>query len=716
MATVFLHLLSMSLIASYCIVIVLLIRLLLRKSPKIFSYLLWIAVFARLAFPMMPESPVSFVPRSFGSQSVVSWIDPERARGADPSALLISEPITSVADAISDPENASLPDPSIAQGSTGKTDSPEALSPANLTDVPDMADSKGSSRLSILSTIWLSGLFALITYNLIVYIRLSRRLRSAIHIDGIVYESSSVSSPFMLGLFRPRIYLPLNLQDTDRTYILRHEQVHLRRFDYAVKAILFAITCVHWFNPLVWLAFGLMSRDMEMSCDEKVVRELGYDIKKNYSFSLLSLATGRSQLHATPLAFGEGNIKGRIKNILNYKKPALWILLGSAALVGVVAIGLILNPLQRENEKGTDATAETTSAESTPETSAEWTQATPPSSPSETQLVLDERYDELFIEVDGDQISFREVLSYYGEYHPFSYASPLDYETVTPVDLNNFETVFADEGYKVSDHEGIANGSLISGWKAESPDGMDIVVCSNFPSEEAAKLFVTQYAMHWYYKFAQKSSEQAWPALGCLYTDSALLIYDELNLAGDNIFQIFFLSGKSVIHGKIQVEVSRLSTFFATMDALGLPFPKTLNQNESTWPEKAVLDSSEDFVEYMTDRGYIAYESQNVEGLFHAESGDLNFQANYRSLNNDNRDIDWDYLWNVLGPECTYLDHYSTDTYQMLVLGSPRDYIVRVYINDVVIDAWVNINDLTESEAYAMREKVDTVILDLCFS
>jgi len=118
-----------------------------------------------------------------------------------------------------------------------------------------------------------------------------RQLKSALHIEKSIFESSSISSPFVLGIFRPKIYLPAGLQDSDRTYILRHEQIHIRRGDYAVKIILFAITCVHWFNPLVWLAFGLMSRDMEMSCDEKVVRDLGYDIRKNYSASLLSMVS-----------------------------------------------------------------------------------------------------------------------------------------------------------------------------------------------------------------------------------------------------------------------------------------------------------------------------------------------------------------------------------------------------------------------------------------
>jgi len=163
------------------------------------------------------------------------------------------------------------------------------------------------------------------------------------------------------------------------------------------------------------------------------------------------------------------------------------------------------------------------------------------------------------------------------------------------------------------------------------------------------------------------------------------------------------------------VEIPRLQDFFTSMETLGLPVPgMELNKSEGTWPEKAVLGSTADFVEYLTGRGYSAYESPNVEGLFHAESEDLNFQATYRQVT-DNNYINWSYLWNVIGGYSTYLDYYSTDTYQMIVQGSSREYIITIYIDDVCIDAWVGVGDLPEDEAEKMREGVNTVISEFCF-
>lgn len=361
MEDVFLRLVDMSLISSYCIAIVLLIRLLLRKSPKVFSYLLWIAVFARLAFPLMLESPISLVPESIGSQSVSSWIYKDDAQTVSKTPALSNN--------ISE---GTLENPANEVSPGTQTVFPATQSPVAGMNTP-AAEANPLSIPFIFSIVWLVGLVALTAYNLGAYRLLKRQLKTATRIDDKVYESSSISSPFLLGLFQPRIYLPAGLQDSYRTYILRHEQIHMLRGDYAIKAILFAITCVHWFNPLVWLAFGLMSRDMEMSCDEKVIRELGYEIKKNYSTSLLSLATGRSLLHATPLAFGEGSIKGRIKNVLSYKKPALWIMLASALIVGCVVVGLMLNPLQSKKAKTTVEPSTTTTATTVAETTAETT-------------------------------------------------------------------------------------------------------------------------------------------------------------------------------------------------------------------------------------------------------------------------------------------------------------------------------------------------------
>lgn len=152
-------------------------------------------------------------------------------------------------------------------------------------------------------------------------LQLTKKLKNAVHDRDNIYLSDQIDTAFVLGAFRPKIYLPSYLGDTQRDYILLHEQTHIRRLDHMVKLAGFFVLLLHWFNPLVWIAFYASGKDMEMSCDEAVVKKLGNGVKKDYSTSLLSLATGRKIVGGTPLAFGEGDTRGRIKNVLNYKKP-----------------------------------------------------------------------------------------------------------------------------------------------------------------------------------------------------------------------------------------------------------------------------------------------------------------------------------------------------------------------------------------------------------
>ncbi len=323
MDAVFMGILDMSLVSVYCIAIVLLIRLLLRKAPKLFSYILWIVVFVRLVLPFTPESPISLVPQVISENSVTAWMSKEATPALVQSVIPASDVIEPMQEANggittqipANLGNNTLTAPLGLSQEKGVAQR-QVLSPTD-TVATDAAETMNLSLSQIFSIIWLTGIIGLLSYNVIAYILLRKRLQSALHQENNIFVSSSIESPFILGIIRPRIYIPSNLQESDRAHILRHEQIHIQRGDHIIKAILYVITCVHWFNPLVWLAFAFMSRDMEMSCDEKVIRELGYGIKKNYSSSLLNLATGRNLLHATPLAFGEGSLKGRIKNIVN---------------------------------------------------------------------------------------------------------------------------------------------------------------------------------------------------------------------------------------------------------------------------------------------------------------------------------------------------------------------------------------------------------------
>jgi len=184
----------------------------------------------------------------------------------------------------------------------------------------------------------------------VTYLRLRRRLITASPLRDNIYLADDIDSPFVMGLFRPKIYLPSAMEEREQSYILLHEQHHIRRLDHVVKALAFVALCIHWFNPLVWVAFILSGKDMEMSCDEAVVRKLGTQIRADYTASLLSLATGKRIIAGMPLAFGEGNTKGRIRNLAKWKKPAVWVVIVAVIVCIILAVCLLTNPEEKEQD------------------------------------------------------------------------------------------------------------------------------------------------------------------------------------------------------------------------------------------------------------------------------------------------------------------------------------------------------------------------------
>ncbi|WP_246552286.1 M56 family metallopeptidase [Vallitalea pronyensis] len=193
--------------------------------------------------------------------------------------------------------------------------------------------------------VWIFGIIALLVYSFVSILSLYKQLKSAQLIEKNIFEANNLKIPFVLGLVRPKIYLPVGLSATERSYILLHEQTHIQRKDHMIKILAFLILSIHWFNPLVWVSFILMSKDMELSCDERVLKEMDEDIKKPYANSLLSLATRKPIYNGSPLAFGEGNVKGRIKNVLNYRKPRFWVIVVALVVAIVVSIGLFTDPI-----------------------------------------------------------------------------------------------------------------------------------------------------------------------------------------------------------------------------------------------------------------------------------------------------------------------------------------------------------------------------------
>jgi len=194
-------------------------------------------------------------------------------------------------------------------------------------------------------SVWLLGVAVMLLYGVLSYVILRRKLKGAVHAGTNIYEAQMIKTPFVFGIFSPKIFLPDNLTAGERKYIVLHEQTHIKRRDHVIKCAAYLILCVHWFNPLVWLAFVLMSMDMEMSCDESVLKELGGEPKREYSMVLLSLASERRVINGGIPAFGDGNIKARISNVLRLKKQSRAVSCVLMALVVALSLGLAVNSI-----------------------------------------------------------------------------------------------------------------------------------------------------------------------------------------------------------------------------------------------------------------------------------------------------------------------------------------------------------------------------------
>lgn len=305
---------NMSIAASVVIVFVLAARLLLKKAPKVFSYALWSVVLFRLLCPFSIPTGFSLlaltdapIRQTAAHTTQVQYVQPDLVHTEFPQVDL---PVPGVSQAV----NQALP-----QG--------EEQLVADPLEAP----------VALLTLGWMAGMALMAVYSVLSMLRLRRRLVEAVPLRDNIYLADHIASPFVLGVLRPKIYLPSTLSAEEQKYIILHEQYHIKRLDHLIKLLAFLALCIHWFNPLVWLSFFLAQKDMEMSCDEAVLQMLGGHIRADYSASLLSLSTGRRVVGGTPLAFGEGNAKGRIQNLLTWNKPRKWVV-ALAALVCVAVV------------------------------------------------------------------------------------------------------------------------------------------------------------------------------------------------------------------------------------------------------------------------------------------------------------------------------------------------------------------------------------------
>ncbi len=336
MTNLFIRILNMSLTGTLMILAVLALRLLLKRAPRIFSYGLWAVVLFRLLCPVSFESPFSLLgvlhaPEQARIEEYLSGTA-SNAQGAETVSVL-----PALGETVPGPE-------------AGQSGMPEKSEGAEISAVGAL-----HGLLPVGAAVWLTGACALFLWGLVSYagtlLRLRRAEKTARDGQERVFGTNAAATPFVIGFFRPCIYLPENLPEKDLAYILLHERIHVRRGDHLTRAAAYLALCLHWFNPLVWLAFFLSGRDMEMSCDEAVLRRAGNQIKKEYSTSLLALASGHGITAGIPLAFGAGDLKGRIRNILRYRKPALWLTGLVLAVCVLTAVFLLGNPGRTAKER-----------------------------------------------------------------------------------------------------------------------------------------------------------------------------------------------------------------------------------------------------------------------------------------------------------------------------------------------------------------------------
>ena len=311
MEAVFLKIVNMGITATWVVLAVIAMRFLLKKAPKWISVALWIIVGLRLVCPFSLESIFSLIPSS-------QTVPPEIMMDATPEVTTGINSLNNVLNPII--SSAFAPNP-------GTSANPLQI------------------LVPVASIVWIVGMVVMLIYALISYWRLRRKVRESVYLKGPFQLCDHVDTPFILGIFYPQVYLPSNMNEEDMAYVMAHEKAHLRRYDHWWKPIGYLLLTVYWFQPVLWIAYILLCRDIEMACDEKVIQEMGPGSKKPYSEALLNCSVPRRIIAACPLAFGEVSIKTRIKSVLHYKQPAFWLIVLAVVLCLIFAVCFLTDPI-----------------------------------------------------------------------------------------------------------------------------------------------------------------------------------------------------------------------------------------------------------------------------------------------------------------------------------------------------------------------------------
>ncbi|MBQ2687127.1 MAG: M56 family metallopeptidase [Clostridia bacterium] len=383
-----LKLLNMSLVSSLLILALLILRPLMKKAPRAIMCALWGLVGLRLICPFSFESSLSLVPTSepISKEAVTTAVEPEAlSEVLDTQRIIISNTLASPAGASINPMQA----------------------------------------ISLVAAfIWAVGVAVMLIISLVSFLRLKKSVSASINVERNVYINDELSSPFVLGLFAPRIYIPSFLTEYEKEYVIAHENAHIKRCDYLFKPLGYIILSLHWFNPLVWVAYIMLCRDIEAACDELVIRKMDDQGKKEYSKVLLNLSVPSKKIRACPVAFGEVGVKARIKGVLSYKRPAFWIIVGAVLLTGVLSVCFLTNPVKAENEP--EASKVYTLDERISKAIVDHSQ----SAQADSRFCV-ENYVELKSLVFGDNVTAY-IWAYYGEYEKAEDTVNLCFEKYAP--------------------------------------------------------------------------------------------------------------------------------------------------------------------------------------------------------------------------------------------------------------------------------------------
>ena len=311
MSELFLKIVNMSISASWAVVAVLALRFCLKKAPKWVNVLLWGIVAMRMVFPFSIESVLSLIPSAETISPTIMMEQSPSVQTGVPALNHVINPVIS----------------------------------SSFTPAPGASANPLQIWIPVLAGIWLFGIVALFLYSAVSYCRLRRKVCEAVILRDNIYQSENVCSPFVLGIIRPKIYLPYHMDSREVGHVIAHEQTHIRRKDHWWKPLGFLLLTIHWFNPLMWLSYVLLCRDIELACDEKVIGKMGNAQRADYTQALVACSVDRRLIAACPLAFGEIGVKERVKSVMNYKKPAFWIVLASVIVCAVIAVCFLTNPI-----------------------------------------------------------------------------------------------------------------------------------------------------------------------------------------------------------------------------------------------------------------------------------------------------------------------------------------------------------------------------------